>query len=117
MKISKHTAEHYIWGGTCDGWYLVNEPDRSIIHERMPAGTSEVKHYHEKAKQFFFVLSGTATMIVRGERILLHPQEGISILPGVPHQMKNESAEDTEFLVISQPSTRGDRVVCEELDS
>ncbi|MDQ0918453.1 mannose-6-phosphate isomerase-like protein (cupin superfamily) [Paenibacillus sp. V4I5] len=36
--------------------------DRTIIQERMPVGASEVKHVHQKAKQFFFILSGEAKM-------------------------------------------------------
>jgi hypothetical protein len=47
MKISKYSAEHYLWGDHCDGWHLVKNQDLSIIHERMPANTSEIKHYHQ----------------------------------------------------------------------
>lgn len=111
MKISKANAEHYIWGGACDGWYLANEPDRCIIHERMPPGSAEVRHYHERAKQFFFVLSGTATLESNGETLKLGPQEGVTVLPGIPHQMRNDSDADTEFLVISTPTNKGDRVL------
>ena len=116
MKISKDTAEHYIWGEACDGWRLVNEADRSIIHERMPAGTCEARHYHEKAIQFFFVLSGTAVIEVDGEQVTLGRHEGVSVLPGIPHQMKNESGHDVEFLVISQPATAGDRIPAKPLN-
>jgi len=35
--------------------------------------------------------------------------EGIEIPPHQPHQMRNDSQEDVEFLVISQPNSRGDR--------
>jgi mannose-6-phosphate isomerase-like protein (cupin superfamily) len=112
MKVHKTNVEHYFWGEICDGWKLVNEQERSIIHERMPPGTRETMHYHEKAKQFFFVLIGTATMYVSGERYELQPHEGISINPGVRHQMANESETDTEFLVISTPTTIGDRINC-----
>lgn len=112
MKVHKTNVEHYTWGEACDGWKLVNEQERSIIHERMPPGTSETKHYHEKAKQFFFMLSGIAAMYVNGERVELKEHEGIAIEPGVPHQMTNESEADTEFLVISSPTTVGDRIVC-----
>jgi mannose-6-phosphate isomerase-like protein (cupin superfamily) len=115
MKISKETAEHYIWAEVCDGWRLVSEAGRSIIHERMPAGTFEVRHYHEKAKQFFFVLSGTATIEIDGEQVILERHEGVSVLPGIPHQMKNESQLDVEFLVISQPATAGDRIPAKPL--
>ncbi|MDQ0872275.1 mannose-6-phosphate isomerase-like protein (cupin superfamily) [Paenibacillus sp. V4I3] len=109
MKIHKKQAEHYIWGESCDGWYLERDADRTIIQERMPAGASEVKHVHEKAKQFFFILSGEAKMWIDGKVITLKSQEGCTILPGIPHQIHNESLEDVEFLVISTPSTQGDR--------
>lgn len=114
MKISKQNAEHYIWGDQCDGWHLVKNKELSIIHERMPVQTSEVRHYHNQARQFFFVLSGTATLIMGGERFTLDSQEGIEVPPLIPHQMRNESNGDVEFLVISQPNSRGDRVLTDE---
>jgi hypothetical protein len=45
-KISIGSAEHYTWGSVCDGWHLVRRPELSVIRERMPAGTSEVRHFH-----------------------------------------------------------------------
>lgn len=111
MKKSKHNAEHYIWGDNCDGWHLVNNQDLSIIHERMPANTFEIKHYHQHARQFFFVLSGIATIEVDGKEITLHPQEGVEVPPLVPHQMFNKSNDEVEFLVTSQPTSKGDRIL------
>ncbi|MEO4052299.1 cupin domain-containing protein [Solibacillus sp. CAU 1738] len=110
MKISKQNAEHYIWGENCDGWHLVKNKELSIIHERMPANTTEVMHYHQQARQFFFVLSGVATIEINGEVITLNSQEGVEVPPLIEHQMRNDSNEDVEFLVISQPNSRGDRV-------
>jgi mannose-6-phosphate isomerase-like protein (cupin superfamily) len=107
--ISKDTAEHYTWGERCDGWRLVDQPDLSVIHERMPPGTAEVRHYHERARQFFFVLSGEATLEVNQERQIVRALQGVEVPPNVPHQMFNTSDDDVEFLVISQPTTRGDR--------
>lgn len=109
-KISKANAEHYIWGEQCDGWHLVKGQELSVIHERMPGNTAEVRHYHERSRQFFFVLSGVAVLEVAGVRHTLSAQEGVEVPPGVAHQMKNEAAADVEFLVISQPTTRGDRI-------
>ncbi|MDQ8736350.1 cupin domain-containing protein [Paenibacillus sp. LHD-38] len=111
MKISKHNAEHYIWGEICDGWHLVKGQDLSIIHERMSINTSEVKHYHQNARQFFFVLTGTATLEIGDKEVVLHRHEGIEVLPLIPHQMFNKSNEEVEFLVISQPNSKGDRIV------
>jgi len=44
-----------------------------------------------------------------GQRFELMRHEGIEIPPHQPHQMRNDSQEDVEFLVISQPNSRGDR--------
>jgi mannose-6-phosphate isomerase-like protein (cupin superfamily) len=109
--VSRATAEHYSWGDGCDGWYLVKHEKLSVIEEQMPAGTSEVLHYHGRAQQFFFVLSGEAVMEVEGCEIQLVAREGLRILPGVPHRIRNESKEPVQFLVVSQPPSHGDRVI------
>jgi len=64
LLMSKETADHYVWGKGCNGWHLVKTAELSVIHERMPAGTSEAQHFHRRARQFFFVLSGTAVLVV-----------------------------------------------------
>lgn len=110
MKINKRNAEHYTWGDQCDGWHLVNQQDLSIIHERMPPNTSEVRHYHTKSRQFFFVLTGTATLEINEFIENVTPLEGVEVPPHVAHQMMNRSDEDVEFLVISQPTSKEDRV-------
>lgn len=109
--ISKDNAEHYTRGLGCDGWHLLRSAGLSVIHERMPPGAAEVRHYHVKARQFFFVLSGTATLEVGGHREVLREHEGVEVPPGLPHQMLNESDREVEFIVVSQPPSHGDRVV------
>lgn len=64
--ISKENAEHYVWGDSCDGWYLLNRQDMLIIHEKMPPGTCEKRHYHCLSRQFFFVLQGFLPWSWRG---------------------------------------------------
>jgi mannose-6-phosphate isomerase-like protein (cupin superfamily) len=107
--ISKGTAEHYLWGKGCDGWHLVKNPQLSVIQERMPAGTAEVRHFHHHAQQFFYVLAGNAVVEVNGQTILLSAGEGVWIPAGTSHQMKNESGDEVHFLVISHPPSHGDR--------
>ncbi|WP_416821593.1 cupin domain-containing protein, partial [Cronobacter sakazakii] len=96
--------------GDCDGWHLVKNQNLSVIHERMPVGRAEQRHYHEQSRQCFFVLSGELTMALNGERVTLTAGEAIEIPPLAPHQARNDGQEAVEFLVISQPTTRGDRV-------
>jgi mannose-6-phosphate isomerase-like protein (cupin superfamily) len=107
---SRETAPHYAWGDNCDGWHLLQEPNLSVIEERMPPGASEVRHFHRNCQQFFFVLSGQATMEANGEQILLLAGQGLAIPPGTRHQFRNQSEEPVRFLVISQPPSHGDRV-------
>ena len=109
--ISTQNAEHYTWGDQCDGWHLMKSDALSIIQERMPPGTSEETHYHLKARQFFFILSGEATMKIGEETIRLTTNEGVEILPLVPHQIRNDSLNDVVFTVTSMPKSHGDRVV------
>ena len=108
-SISKETAEHYMWGERCDGWHLLKSRELSVIEERMPPGIAEVRHFHRRAQQFFYVLAGTAVMEVGGRVVTLAAGQGIWIPVGTPHQMRNESDQETRFLVISQPQSHGDR--------
>jgi mannose-6-phosphate isomerase-like protein (cupin superfamily) len=108
--IDTSTAEHYTWGSACDGWRLVNLPNLSVLQERMPPNTNEIRHYHERARQFFYILSGVATMELNGISEQVGAGQGVEIPPGQPHQIFNETNDDLEFLVISQPTTTGDRV-------
>jgi mannose-6-phosphate isomerase-like protein (cupin superfamily) len=108
-KLNKSTTEHYVWGQGCDGWHLVKNPQLSIIQERMPAGTAEVRHFHHRAQQFFYVLEGEAVIEVDGRRVALTAGEGICVPAGASHQMRNEAGEEVHFLVISQPPSHSDR--------
>ena len=75
----------------------------------MPRDTSEVRHWHARARQFFYVLSGTLTVEVEGQVHRLEPRSGIELPPGTAHQVRNESGEAVEFIVISEPRSHGDR--------
>lgn len=112
MKIvSVKNSEHYAWGGGCDGWHLLKSPGLSVIRERVPPGGAELRHYHEKAQQFFFVISGSAAMEFADKKVVLGPQQGISIPAKTPHRLLNQGDQDLTFLVISAPMSHRDRVL------
>jgi mannose-6-phosphate isomerase-like protein (cupin superfamily) len=110
VVVQKEGAEHYVWGGVNDGWHLVKRDDLSVIQERLQPGSSEVRHRHVKARQFFYVLSGELTMEADGFTHRLTAGQGIEIAPGTPHQAQNRSAAPVEILVTSSPKSHGDRV-------
>lgn len=109
MKTNKESSEHYNWGDKCDAWKLLTTDQLSVIEERMAAGTEEALHFHQKAQQFFYVLSGIATFEIEGQNIEVNKNEGIRINPGQQHKIKNTQDQELTFLVISQPNAHGDR--------
>jgi len=110
QTVSISNAEHYLWGDVCDGWHLLKREDMSVIQERVPAGRAEAMHYHQVARQFFFILNGEGTMVFEDREVKLQKGSGLEIPPGVKHQFCNKSQSEVHFLVISVPSTRGDRI-------
>lgn len=106
---SIRNAEHYTWGNNCDGWHLLRSKGLSVIREKMPSGTSELKHFHANAQQLFYILSGVATFTVEEETVVVHANESLHIPASVKHFIANATTEALEFLVISQPEAQGDR--------
>ena len=108
--VSVKNAKHYAWGRNCDGWHLAASENLSVIQERVPEGSSEVRHHHNKAEQFFYILSGIATLEMDGIAYEIHPNEGFHIPAGIAHTLSNMHRDDLEFLVVSTPPSHGDRV-------
>lgn len=104
-----HNAPHYAWGSGCDGWRLLDAQGLSVIEERMPPGTAEVWHYHEKSNQLFYVLEGRLTLTLEDDTALLGIGDALNVPPNIRHQARNESENAVRFLVISAPATSGDR--------
>jgi mannose-6-phosphate isomerase-like protein (cupin superfamily) len=107
--IDKNSAERYTWGENCLGWHLVKSDSFSVIQESMPPHTSETRHRHSTARQFFFVLSGQGSIESDGTTHILGIHQGLEVPPRIPHQVFNHSEADLEFLVISVPPSHGDR--------
>lgn len=104
-----NTAEHYTWGEVCDGWHLLKDPNLSVIQERVPPLAGEVPHFHTTARQFFYVLAGTATIEFQNSAVSFGPGQGVHVPPNTVHRFVNRSDADVVFLVISSPSTGEDR--------
>jgi mannose-6-phosphate isomerase-like protein (cupin superfamily) len=82
----------------------------SVIQERVPTGCSEVRHYHTQAEQFFYILTGVASMELEGKIFTVSSQQGIHIPAGAKHQLSNQHEGDLVFIVTSTPPSHGDRV-------
>lgn len=102
--------EHYIWGNNCDGWHLLKTDSLSVILEKMPPGTSEQFHFHNRSQQFFYILSGIATFEIEGQITIVKANDSIHIPHGIKHFISNKNEKDLNFLVISEPNSHGDRI-------
>jgi quercetin dioxygenase-like cupin family protein len=107
--INVSNAPHYIWGGTCDGWRLLDGAGLSVTEERMPAGGQEDRHFHAEATQLFYVLKGRLNIEVDGRVSILNSGDALSVFPKAKHEVRNDSATDVQFLVISAPATHNDK--------
>jgi mannose-6-phosphate isomerase-like protein (cupin superfamily) len=107
------SAEHYVWGKQCDGWHLVKSKNLSVIQERVPSGKAECRHYHSESEQFFYILSGVATIELNDTIFTLGANQGIHIPSGGTHQLRNQHKTDLVFIVTSTPPSHGDRIEVE----
>ncbi len=107
--INTKTAEHYKWGTNSDGWHLLKTDRLSVIEECVPPGEFEQRHFHEKAQQFFYVLSGRAHLEVDGVIHEIDAGSGFHVPEKVPHQLMNKGKGNLRFLVVSEPKSHGDR--------
>lgn len=110
MIHNRENAEHYIWGGSCDGWRLLDRADLAVTEERIPPGAGEVRHFHNHARQLLYVIAGHLNVEVESAEHLLAPGDSLEVPPLARHTVRNGSSVAVSFLVISAPSTRGDRV-------
>lgn len=110
---NSRTAEHYRWGDGCDGWRLLDRADLSVIQEQMPPQASEVRHYHRRARQLFYVLQGELQIEVGEQCHRLWAGDSLEVAPGQRHLVCNRSSIPAMFLVVSAPTTAGDRVESE----
>nr|WP_253261214.1 MULTISPECIES: cupin domain-containing protein [unclassified Roseobacter] len=76
----------------------------------MPPGRAETRHHHTTARQVFFCLSGALEIELDGVDHHLTLGEALPVPAKAVHQVRNPGAEAAEFLVISAPSTRADRI-------
>jgi len=107
---SRQTTVPYQWGGSCLGWRLSDTQGLQVTEEELPPGATEELHCHEKARQVYYLLSGSARVRLGEETIEMTAGEALEIPPGTPHLIANDSRETAALLVISSPSTRGDRL-------
>ena len=110
VMSKRNCLQQYHWGENCTAWNFVDDINLSVKLENMPPGSSESRHLHMKARQFFFIIKGQATIEIENEILLVKEGEGIFINPNQKHRIYNRQSSELEFLLTSQPTTNNDRI-------
>jgi len=110
VMSKEYCLKHYQWGNNCGAWNFVDEPSLSVKLETMPPGSAEEKHFHNHARQFFYILKGEASFEVDHEIIVVKASQGIYIQANQKHKISNPGDTELEFLLTSQPSATNDRL-------
>ena len=95
-----------------DGWHLLADPALpSVIQERVPQAPGEQAHRHHVRGPavLLYILAGEAAITVEGREVPLKAGQGLHVPAGVAHRFHNPSTVPVDFLVVSSPTTRGDR--------
>ncbi len=112
-KITLENAEQYRWGNAGIGWLLSTSKEITVAERQLSPGVKEIRHYHRKSWQFFYVLSGSGTMWIADDKIELSRNESIEVDAMRPHQFINTGEVPLRYLVISMPNSYDDRVEVE----
>ncbi|MDB5251651.1 MAG: cupin [Flaviaesturariibacter sp.] len=108
--LTRETAPRNVWAEGCEAWTFVDTDTLSVKLERMQPGTTEMRHRHSRAQQFFYILAGEARFEVGHETIFVSAGQGLHIKAGEPHLVANEGHDVLEFILSSEPATTNDRI-------
>ncbi|GGH46893.1 cupin domain-containing protein [Microbacterium album] len=122
MQIQRRGEGHYDWklydgeGRIGVEWYFrhTTELPTSAMLYRLEAGAEEGEHFHLEGDprscsvvsqdEMYIVVTGEVVVTLAGERSILRPGDAVYAPQGVPHGVKNESAEPAELILLFGPA-------------
>ena len=66
-------------------------------------------HHHKSMKEWVFVLSGEAILIINDNKFPMKPNELITIEPNEIHTVRNDSTEEFKYLVFKSNIEKDDK--------
>jgi mannose-6-phosphate isomerase-like protein (cupin superfamily) len=70
----------------------------------MPPGCSSQRHYHEEGEETYYILVGSARMVINDHEFMLIPGQACLIQPNECHQVTNNGKENLEFIAVCVPA-------------
>jgi mannose-6-phosphate isomerase-like protein (cupin superfamily) len=75
-----------------------------LLYTAVPRFPGPPLHWHDHTTERFYVLSGTLTFYLHGERSKASAGSFVLVPPGVVHKFANETDEPVSFLMYLSPS-------------
>jgi mannose-6-phosphate isomerase-like protein (cupin superfamily) len=75
----------------------------SLALVTIPPGKASQLHYHHTAEETYYVLRGTARLVIDGQESQLLPGQACLIQPPEQHQIFNSGQDDLEFIAVCTP--------------
>jgi len=77
--------------------------NQSLAEATLPPGAETEEHYHPRTEEIYYILRGRGLMTLEGEGREVGPGDGILILPGTRHRIRNIGKESRVFLCCCSP--------------
>ena len=90
--------------------YLMNGPRMNFALVQFMPGQDFHAHYHEVMEENFYILEGTATIIVDGITYTLNPGQLIHIEPKEVHYIINKSSSVIRMVSALAPFRKVDKI-------
>lgn len=85
-------------------WELIAKANHSLAYVEIAKGKASRPHYHPKAEESYYIISGKARMVIGDETEFLMPGMSVLIPQNKTHQIFNDGQEPLVFLTICVPS-------------
>ena len=85
--------------------------NQSLAEARLPPSASTTPHYHPRAEEIYYILSGRGQMCIHEETAEVGPGDAIAIPPGLIHQITNTGSTVLTFLCCCAPGYEHDDTV------
>jgi len=76
----------------------------SLAHIVISPGAASVPHHHGYTEESYYILRGTARLVLDEKEYDLHPGQACLIKTNQIHQIFNTGSSDLEFLAICAPA-------------
>ena len=84
------------------------DPNLSLAHISIPAGSSDPKHFHKKLTEVYYVLQGNGKLEMEGKVAEVKTGHCVYIPPLTEHRLINDSEQPLIILAICGPAWKPD---------